>query len=297
MASQDPSDYESGSFSGTHRFLTDAPAPRLEPRTRGVGGLTVSTALHAAGLCAIGLMVARSSTSPAATFTPPVTTRLVWTASGPGASLGGGGEEEPKPARQAQRVGRLLVALPSAAPPAPAPDPSSPREAPETQPRLVVPEPQVAAGLTDMIGAVSELRPIDFNRGFGSGAGADGGRGDGIGGRDGNRSGSRPGPGSGDDEGLKPGNGVSWPRLVQEVKPNYTAAAMRAQVEGKVELEIVVLADGSVGRVNLVRSLDGRFGLDDEAISAVRRWRFEPARHSGKAVPVRVGVELSFNLR
>ena len=148
-----------------------------------------------------------------------------------------------------------------------------------------------------MVGTVAELRPIDLGRGQGSGTGADGGRDDGIGGGDGNRMGRRSGPGAGDDEGLRPGNGVSWPKLVQEVKPNYTADAMRAQVEGRVELEIVVLADGSVGRVSLVRSLDGRFGLDEEAISAVRRWRFEPARHSGKAVPVRVGVELSFNLR
>ena len=90
---------------------------------------------------------------------------------------------------------------------------------------------------------------------------------------------------------------MSWPRLVREVKPNYTPDAMRAQVEGMVELEILVLEDGSVGRVNIVRSLDARFGLDQEAINAVRRWRFDPGRRMGKAVATRVGVELSFNLR
>ena len=109
-------------------------------------------------------------------------------------------------------------------------------------------------------------------------------------------SGARDGPG-GEGDGLKPGNGVSWPRLVREVKPNYTPDAMRAQVEGMVELEILVLEDGSVGRVNIVRSLDARFGLDQEAINAVRRWRFDPGRRLGKAVATRVGVELSFNLR
>ena len=103
-------------------------------------------------------------------------------------------------------------------------------------------------------------------------------------------------PGHRRGEGLTPGNGVTWPRLVREVKPNYTPDAMRAQVEGMVELEILVLADGSVGRVNIVRSLDARFGLDQEAINAVRRWRFDPGRRSGKAVATRVGVELSFNL-
>jgi protein TonB len=94
-----------------------------------------------------------------------------------------------------------------------------------------------------------------------------------------------------------PGNGVSWPRLVQEVKPNYTADAMRAQVRGVVELEILVLPDGSVGRVHIVRSLDSRFGLDEEAIRAVRRWRFDPGRRLGKAVATRVGVEMAFSLR
>ena len=98
-------------------------------------------------------------------------------------------------------------------------------------------------------------------------------------------------------DGERPGNGVSWPRLMREVKPNYTADAMRAQVEGLVELEILVLEDGSVGNVRIVRSLDSRFGLDQEAINAVRRWRFDPGRKLGKAVATRVGVELSFNLR
>ena len=118
-----------------------------------------------------------------------------------------------------------------------------------------------------------------------------------VGGGEGDRIGATDGPGGDGGEGLTPGNGVSWPRLVREVKPNYTPDAMRAQVEGMVELEILVLADGSVGRVNVVRSLDARFGLDQEAINAVRRWRFDPGRRMGKAVATRVGVELSFNLR
>ena len=128
------------------------------------------------------------------------------------------------------------------------------------------------------------------------GPGADGGRGPGIGRGDGDQLGDTDGPGTGDGE-WRPGNGVTWPRLVREVKPNYTPDAMRAQVEGMVELDILVLADGSVGRVNIVRSLDARFGLDQEAINAVRRWRFDPGRRLGKAVATRVAVELSFNLR
>ena len=157
----------------------------------------------------------------------------------------------------------------------------------------------VSSGLQGTVGAVAELRPLEFlTRGLGSGSGADGGRGPGIGGGEGDRlgKGERGAPGVHGD-GERPGNGVSWPRLMREVKPNYTADAMRAQVEGLVELEILVLEDGSVGNVRIVRSLDSRFGLDQEAINAVRRWRFDPGRKLGKAVATRVGVELSFNLR
>jgi protein TonB len=149
----------------------------------------------------------------------------------------------------------------------------------------------VVAGLSEAIGVVVGQPGAPESSGPGTGSNAGGGVGDGLGDGTGNRIGT-----DGSD-GALPGNGVSWPRLLREVKPNYTAEAMRAQIEGLVQLEIVVLADGSVGRVNLVRSLDGRFGLDQEAIRAVRNWRFEPGRRLGKAVPVRVGVELSFNLR
>ena len=137
---------------------------------------------------------------------------------------------------------------------------------------------------------MSELAPLDTGS-------AGSGDGPGAGDRPGRGSGDRDGPGLDDGDGAKPGNDVSWPRLVQEVKPNYTPDAMRAKVQGMVGLEIVVLADGSVGRVRVTQSLDDTFGLDQEAIKAVSRWRFEPGRRLGKAVPVRVGVEMSFMLR
>jgi protein TonB len=155
---------------------------------------------------------------------------------------------------------------------------------------MTLPDLHVSSGLSESIGVVSGQLGAFAPSGPGSGSNPGNGRGGGLG----DGAGDRIGDGG---DGLRPGNGVSWPRLVREVKPNYTAEAMRAQIEGIVELDIVVLADGSVGRVSLVRSLDSRFGLDQEAIKAVRNWRFEPGRHLGKAIPVRVGVELAFNLR
>jgi hypothetical protein len=44
-----------------------------------------------------------------------------------------------------------------------------------------------------------------------------------------------------------PGNGVSLPVVVKEVKPHYTQAAMNAGIEGTVELESVVWRMGPLG--------------------------------------------------
>jgi TonB family protein len=100
--------------------------------------------------------------------------------------------------------------------------------------------------------------------------------------------------------GILPGDspGVTLPRLLREVRPDYTREAMQAKVEGTVWVEAVVLTDGSVGDTQVVRSLDGgRFGLDQAAEHAARQWRFKPGTHLGQPVVVLVTIELKFTLR
>ena len=93
------------------------------------------------------------------------------------------------------------------------------------------------------------------------------------------------------------GAGVTAPQVLKEEKPQYTAEAMRARIEGSVEVEAIVLPDGSVGPVRVVRSLDKEYGLDDQASAAVKRWRFKPGKRDGVDVPVLVAIELSFKIR
>ena len=69
---------------------------------------------------------------------------------------------------------------------------------------------------------------------------------------------------------------------------------MRSKVQGRVELEVVVEADGTVGDVVVVRSLDTQFGLDASAIDAAKRWRFEPATLNGQPVAAAVTLEMEF---
>lgn len=93
------------------------------------------------------------------------------------------------------------------------------------------------------------------------------------------------------------GPGVTMPTLVERVAPKYTVEAMQARIQGSVWIECVVLPDGSVGNARAMRSLDRRFGLDEEAIAAAKRWRFRPGLLNGKPVPVVISIELMFSMR
>jgi TonB family protein len=95
---------------------------------------------------------------------------------------------------------------------------------------------------------------------------------------------------------VRPGNGVTIPRIVKQVRPQYTAEAMRAKIQGTVMVECVVKTDGTVSNVRVIRSLDATFGLDQEAIKAAQQWVFAPGTRNGEPVPVMVSIELTFTL-
>jgi TonB family protein len=90
---------------------------------------------------------------------------------------------------------------------------------------------------------------------------------------------------------VKPGNGVTSPRLRKEVKPSYPAEARAAAITGTIEMECVVLANGQIGDVKVTKALDP--ALDAEAIRTVRQWTFDPGTKDGQPVPVQVTIELS----
>jgi periplasmic protein TonB len=96
---------------------------------------------------------------------------------------------------------------------------------------------------------------------------------------------------------FKPGDGVSLPIPVRQVKAGYTAAAMEARIEGTVLLDVVVLDDGKVGEVMVTQSLDTEYGLDTQAVEATKQWLFKPGTKDGKPVAVRVAMEMTFRLK
>ena len=96
----------------------------------------------------------------------------------------------------------------------------------------------------------------------------------------------------------KPGDkDLKNPEVVKEVRPSYTAAAMRAKIQGAVELGTIIDAEGKPTEITVKRSLDKEHGLDDKAIEALREWRFKPATVKGKPVRVQVSIEMTFALR
>jgi protein TonB len=221
---------------------------------------------------------------------PPVIFNVVFPNT-PGPGGGGGGSVNPKPA-EPPRKAEIVATKPVEVKPIP-----KPADVPVPDLNVSVSTPQATVTLP---GALT----IDAN---GTGGGPSG-KGTGFG----SGTGSGVGPGSGGNIGGGPfqaGNGITNPELLKEVKPNYTGDAMRAKLQGLVEMEAIVKPDGTVdpGSLRITRSLDQTFGLDEEAKKAVRQWRFKPGTcqrnegcggaRRGEPVPVLVLVELSFTLR
>jgi periplasmic protein TonB len=204
---------------------------------------------------------------------------------GPGGGGGGGGDIKPEPVRKAQ-VEQKKDPISVPAPVTPTPTPPKMEEPPPIE--LTVPFKPMSEAEMTLPGIVSPSAPTTGGAGSGPGTGAGSGQGSGLG----------PGYGGGFGGGaFRPGSGVTLPQLLREVRPAYTADAMRAKVQGTVWLECIVMPDGSVGEVKVARSLDPIFGLDQEAIRAAKMWKFRPGMRQGDPVPVIITIELTFTLR
>jgi protein TonB len=222
---------------------------------------------------------------------------IVWLSQpGPGGGGGGGGNQMKEPPRQAELPGKDKITVPVSKPPKlEAPQQAKLEPSPVAQ--LNIPAKELAASTLELPGAIeAPPGPPTPSQGSGSGGGAGTGRGSGIG----SGSGSGLGPGSGGGTGggvYQPGNGVTVPVKVREVKPAYTSDAMRAKIQGTVWLRCIVRPDGSITDIEVVKSLDPVFGLDQEAIKAARQWVFRPGTRLGQPVAVQITIEMEFTLR
>jgi periplasmic protein TonB len=231
---------------------------------------------------------------------PPPNYELVFLAEpGPGGGGGGGGNKSPEPPRRVELPGKDKMTVPVAPKVNVAPPKQEPPKdvEPPPVPQMNLPVQSVASGEVAVAGVIDRSAiPSGTSQGSGTGGGAGTGTGTGVG--PGQGSGLGPGSGGGTGGGAyRPGSGVTSPELVSQVKPQYTTEAMRAKIQGKVWLEVVVMPDGRPGDIKIARSLDRTFGLDEEAMKAMRLWRFRPGMRQGAAVPTIIVVEMEFSLR
>jgi protein TonB len=281
---------------------------KREPRLPAI----LSSSVHAVVL---GLILWATAGAGATTGTtqPLEPSRLVFLMTpGPGGGGGGGGNRAPKPAAKLERRGppKPRIAVPKVTPdpvlttanpvveparPTPAVTPQPAPHAPEPTPThtLIAPVAENSADTRDQSGVVEKPAPGDSQgQGLGGGAGSGQGTGNGEGLGAGIGEGSGGGTGGGP---FRPGSGVEPPRLLREVKAEYTEEARRRNIKGDVVLEIVVRSDGNVGDVRVLQGLGG--GLESRAVDAVRQWKFAPATRRGQPVDVLVEVAVEFTLR
>jgi TonB family protein len=94
---------------------------------------------------------------------------------------------------------------------------------------------------------------------------------------------------------LQPGvDGASLPVCVFCPSPDYTDLARTAKYRGTVELSLIVSKDGVVNSVMVLKGAP--FALTQKAIDAVQKWKFKPSKFHGQSVPVRVPVDIEFQL-
>lgn len=271
--------------------------------------LAFSTAVHVATLMLVIVITTAGLTSSvektALDLTPPKPLRMVYLVQpGPGGGGGGGGRLERKPPPRIQRKAPVVRKVSAPAPPvrrevpaiAPVEKPPEPKPAlkAEPLPQVVAPVLSVPADSQDRAGVVAQSPATTESHGPGSGGGVGNGHGTGTGEGEGPGLGAGSGGGTGGGP-YRPGSGIEAPRLLRELKPDYTEEARQRGIEGDVVMEIVVRRDGTVGEVRVLQGLGA--GLDRRAVDSVRQWRFAPAKRMGVPVDVLVEVAMEFKLR
>jgi TonB family protein len=93
----------------------------------------------------------------------------------------------------------------------------------------------------------------------------------------------------------KPRDGVTRPRATYSPAPEFSEEARKKKVQGTVVLDLIVTSAGNAAQVRVVQSQG--YGLDEKAVEAVSKWKFDPGTKDGKPVSVEVPVEVDFRLQ
>ena len=93
---------------------------------------------------------------------------------------------------------------------------------------------------------------------------------------------------------LRIGGGVTAPKVLHKMEPEYTEEGRVAKYQGTVVLAVEIDPNGVAQNIRIVKGLG--FGLDENAVTAVQQWRFQPATKDGAPVTVQASIEVNFRL-
>ncbi len=91
------------------------------------------------------------------------------------------------------------------------------------------------------------------------------------------------------------GGDVQKPEKISAPQPQYTEIARKARITGVVIVEAIIDKGGSVTNVKVLKGLP--MGLDQAAVDAIKKWKFEPATLNGKPVAVIYNLTVNFQLQ
>lgn len=87
---------------------------------------------------------------------------------------------------------------------------------------------------------------------------------------------------------------IEKPIPTKKVSAVYPQDAKEKRIQGNVELDVTVGADGRVKDVSVRKSIPE---LDAAAIAALRQWEFRPGRVDGKPADAVVTITIAFTLK
>jgi protein TonB len=251
----------------------------MQRSSQPISSWLVSSSLHVAAL--LVLLLAAAVMGPPPPLPPHLIIKMPLSIRLPAPRLtpqeSGGGQNSPEPASKGRLPDKPVrrMFLP-------------PTVAMNDQAHLAIQVSMIDA--PEMNSALAEIGdPLGLLAGTGGGPGRGGGIGTGLGG----------GIGDGPERGFTGGTLAQekltrTPQVIYQEEPQYSEPARRAHVQGFVRLRIDVGIDGRPLNIRVVKAMG--LGLDENAIEAVKRWRFRPALIGDRPVIAPAMVEVGFHL-
>ena len=91
--------------------------------------------------------------------------------------------------------------------------------------------------------------------------------------------------------------GFEAPVIIKREMPEYPAQAVRIRLQGYVMLRAILRKDRSIDQIEVLRQIGkGKFGFEEKAIEALKKWEFLPGKINGRPVDIRMNLKIDFIL-